>query len=232
MEDRSFNRESGKANAVLLAAVLVLGAAAVLSKRGGEEPVEPVPAERIANDPAANMRAAQAAARRADSVRNEVIRQTRAGDRREYAPPPPSSATLDPNRLVRLDAALRDVRRLVDAGRREAMAIPEAEADAGLNSSAARSATAQWDQWSRTWSQRIDQAGKQLGGAGQGIGFDDPAYQVYQEISFCLNDLRAVAVNPASTTNIPLKSRRQSQFDAAADRLNRAASTLAGISRR
>jgi len=74
--------------------------------------------------------------------------------------------------------------------------------------------------------------GQQLGAMGQGIGFDDPAHQVFQEISYCLNDLRAVTVNPGSTTNIPLKSQRQSQFDAAGGRLDHAASTLAEVRRR
>ncbi len=130
--------------------------------------------------------------------------------------------TVDPRLLSRLSSLIREGRRLVRDGRSQAMQIREADADAGLRTAAARAATQQWNRFVNTYSAQVTRYGQQLSQMAGGMGFDNPAYRVYQELSFMVAGLQLVGVNPASTTNIPMKYMRKSRFDTATYQLDEA----------
>jgi hypothetical protein len=130
--------------------------------------------------------------------------------------------TVDPMLLSRLNSLIRAGRQLVRDGRSQAMRIPEAEADAGLRTAAARSATQQWNRFVNNYTTRVTRYGQQLTQMAGAMGFDNPAYMVYQELSYMASGLHTVGVNPASTTNIPMKYMRESRFDEATHHIDEA----------
>jgi len=219
--------DTGASPIVILVALVALGALFFVFRGMAPASVPDAPAAAAASSPTptagapAAIQEAQAQARRNDSLLQAVTRRAAEEDRRRYGTPA-APKRADPRVLNSLSGMIADAQSLWNRGRSDALAIPEASADAGLNTAAARTATQQWIAWTRRWDQQLIDFARRLSNATNGLGFDDPAYIVNQELSFFINDLRAVTVNPASTTNIPMRSRRQSQFDAAKTRLDQA----------
>jgi hypothetical protein len=158
----------------------------------------------------------------ADSVVAAEVEATPAQVFKPASAPTVEKPTIDPRLLSRLNSLIREGRRLVRDGRSQAMQIREADADAGLRTAAARAATQQWNRFVNTYSAQVTRYGQQLSQMAGGMGFDNPAYRVYQELSFMVAGLQLVGVNPASTTNIPMKYMRKSRFDTATYQLDEA----------
>lgn len=212
---------TGASPAVVLAViVLVVMLAFVLRGsvgRGKDAPAEPPPRETANPIIDAQTKAAQVDAelRRAAAMNMEDVGYG------PIAPPGP----IDQNLRWRLESLIAGADNLVRRGRSEAMRIPEADVDAGLRTQQARANTAAWDYWSRSWEQRVDAYARQLTRVG-GIEFDNPAYMVYQDLTFLVNDLRNIPMSYATTTNIPLQSERALKFDAAQYRIDEARERL------
>lgn len=135
---------------------------------------------------------------------------------------------IDQSLRWRLESLIAGADNLVRRGRSEAMRIPEADVDAGLRTQQARANTTAWNNWSRSWEQRVDAYARELTQVG-GIEFDNPAYMVYQDLSFLVGELRTVPMSYATTTNIPLQSERSSKFDAAQYRIDEARERLKAL---
>jgi Na+-transporting methylmalonyl-CoA/oxaloacetate decarboxylase gamma subunit len=172
---------------------------------------------------ASTLKAPEARAATTDSIFAAVAEEPTSA-RRATAPATaePAKPTIDFQLHSRLTSAINQGQALVNNGRRQAMRIAEADADAGLRTPQARAATQQWNSFVRSFGEEISRYGQTLSHAGSGVGFDNPAYMVYQELTFMLNELNAVGVNPASTTNIPMRYMRESRFDQAQHRLDEA----------
>jgi hypothetical protein len=99
---------------------------------------------------------------------------------------------------------------LMRRGRSSALRIPEADADAGLRTRQASAATQQWISWVRSWDQQLNNYGQRLSRVGNGLGFDNPAYMVYQDLT-------------------SFKSQRESNFSSAEWRLGEAKKRLAEL---
>ena len=215
---------TGASPAVVLAViVLVVMLAFVLRGsvgRGRDAPAEPAPRETANPIIDAQTKAAQVDAelRRAAAMNMEDVGYG------SITPPGP----IDQSLRWRLESLIAGADNLVRRGRSEAMRIPEADVDAGLRTQQARANTTSWNNWSRSWEQRVDSYARQLSQVG-GIEFDNPAYMVYQDLSFLVNDLRTVPMSYATTTNIPLQSERASKFDAAEYRIDEARERLKNL---
>jgi hypothetical protein len=214
---------AGASPAVVIATVLlVVMLAFVLRGALGSDEAPPAAPPRESVNPIidAQAKAAQVDAelRRAAAMNMEDV---------GYGPITPPGP-IDPNLRWRLESLLSGAESLVRRGRSEAMRIPDADVDAGLRTQQARANTTAWNNWSRSWDQRVDAYARELTQAG-GIAFDDPAYMVYQDLTFLVNDLRTLPMSYATTTNIPLVSERESKFSAAEYRIDEARERLKNL---
>jgi hypothetical protein len=180
-------------------------------------------------NPMARAAEAQAKADSVDAQLREMARLAREDQRDLGYGPIKEPEPVDGNTLFQLEVMISDGEGLMRRGRSSALRIPEADADAGLRTRQASAATQQWIAWVRSWDQETNNYGRRLARAAEGLGFDNPAYMVYQELNFFVNELRRAGVNNYSTTNIPPKSQRESNFDSAEWRLGEARNRLAKL---
>ncbi len=180
-------------------------------------------------NPMARAAEAQAKADSVDAQLREMARLAREDQRDLGYGPIKEPEPVDGNTLFQLEVMISDGEGLMRRGRSSALRIPEADADAGLRTRQASASTQQWIAWVRSWDQETNNYGRRLARAAEGLGFDNPAYMVYQELNFFVNELRRAGVNNYSTTNIPPKSQRESNFDSAEWRLGEARNRLAKL---
>lgn len=224
--------QSGVSPVTVLLALAILGLLALMLRDtvGSGSETDAAQAEGQAYfNPMARAAEARAKADSVDAQLQEMARLARE-DQRDlgYGPitePPP----VDGNTLFQLEVMINDGEGLMRRGRSSALRIPEADADAGLRTRQASAATQQWNAWVRSWDQELNNYGRRLSRAANGLGFNNPAYMVYQELTFFVNELRRAGVNNYSTTNIPPKSQRESNFDSAEWRLGEARNRLAKL---
>jgi len=214
---------TGASPAVVLAViVLVVMLAFVLRASVGDDDASTAAAPRQIANPIieARAKAAQVDAelRRVAALNAEDIGYG------PITPPGPIDASL----RWRLESLLVGADNLVRRGRLEAMRIPDADVDAGLRTRQARANTAAWNNWSRSWDQRVDAYSRELTQV-SGLDFADPGYMVYQDLTFLVNDLRTLPMSYATTTNIPLLTERASKFTAAEYRIEEARERLKNL---
>ena len=214
---------TGASPAVVLAVIaLVVMLAFVLRGSLGGDDAPPAAAPQESANPILDARAKAAQVdvelRRAAAMNAEDV---------GYGPITPPGP-IDQSLRWRLESLIAGADNLVRRGRSEAMRIPEADVDAGLRTPQARANTTAWNNWSRSWDKRVDAYSRELAQV-SGIDFDNPAYMVYQDLTFLVNDLRTLPMSYATTTNIPLQSERASKFDAAEHRIEEARDRLKSL---
>jgi hypothetical protein len=226
--------QSGVSPVSVLLALAILGLLALMLRNavGSGSETEAAQAEGQAYfNPMARAAEAQAKADSVDAQLREMARLAREDQRDMGYGPIREPEPVDGNTLFQLEVMISDGEGLIRRGRSSALRIPEADADAGLRTRQASAATQQWNAWVRSWDQELNNYGRRLARAGQNLGFDNPAYMVYQELNSFVGELRRVVVNVYTTTNIPPRSQRESNFDSAEWRLGEATNKLAQLRR-
>jgi hypothetical protein len=219
--------ESGASPVSILLTVAVVALLALMMRDlvGSGDEADATAAESQAYfNPMARAAEAQAKADSVDAQLREMARLAREDQRDLGYGPIKEPEPVDGNTLFQLEVMISDGESLMRRGRSSALRIPEADADAGLRTRQASAATQQWISWVRSWDQQLNNYGQRLSRVGNGLGFDNPAYMVYQDLTSFVGDLRA-------TTNIPPKSQRESNFSSAEWRLGEAKKRLAELRR-
>ncbi len=140
-------------------------------------------------------------------------------------PPAPSA---DPTVVRQLRDYAIHLEGLIQTGKGQALAIPEAGVDAALNSPESRAAEQQWRTWTQNWMAQIESTVRR-GPRSIGSNADMNVVMAHQELSRAVMELQMVPQTAATTTTIPFKYERERHFDAAAHSLQTAKSYLANL---
>ena len=128
-----------------------------------------------------------------------------------------------------LERVVEQLARLIDEGRQDCDDMGEPEYDAEMPGASGRRHIASWEEWSRGWIERVDDAAVRLPSQPPWTG--ERSYTIaYQEVSSAIRELRLVP-NGTGIWATPFRSQWERRFTTASYHLNEARSHLLGNAR-